>query len=831
MRMVEAVCEKRFGTRASGALRLGIWLGVIAAWGCSAREAPSPPLSSRADTLSAAPAQASTIYSIFQDRTAVDGPSARMQHAFTFDAASGRSILFGGNAGGTDAADTWSYDGAWARCAENGCTGPSARSSAGFAFMPGFGVAILVGGFHLTDALCDTWEYNGATTSWAPRSIPETCAQGTGATAGRFGHAMAGFGNSVALFGGFVFDGAAYPPSNELLVWDSHNWSNLCDSACAQRSGRLPAARASATLTHVKSAKHDGLFLFGGRINASDYLNDLWEFDVAQSQWFERQSASEARADHGAVFDSTRGKLFVHGGCKTDPCGAELGAVEYDPELDQWSEIPRSITNGYPDKKQRLGIAFDATRRRIVEFGGFENGQFLNRTLEIHTRGGPCKTDAECHTGQCVNGICATRCAAGDPDDGSGPCVDGFRCDRACDAPCETCAATAGVCTTVTGVPDDKCSGTQSCNDAGLCRKALGQGCIASMDCASGNCPQYGSLVCSVPGCGTTPCMRANGTGHCTAAARGDAAECPLHLVCDDGGKCLDRCSADADCVPGHYCDSASGQCQVKRPPGEACDRPSQCDKGYCTDGVCCIEACNEPCRQCGAGGVCELRPKGEQPLAPRKACDGAGDCAGYCPGDGFDCRYPPVSTACELSNCTGDSCAATCAGDWRDGRVCDGQGQCIEAEPQPCGDYSCSDGKCFTECDDSTQCRGGAVCDKSGGRGTCTSEGTRCSSDGYHLELVSGKVVDCEGYRCLENGQCREICDPRVKNDCAPGYECQKERCVPGKPTAPPASTPSPADDGCSVSSSRRSSSSLPLLLLGLGWLLLRQRARARFP
>ena len=820
MRMVEAVCENELGTRASRALRLGIWLGLIAACGCSAKEAPSPPLSARADTLSTAPAQASTIYSVFQDRTSADGPSARFQHAFTFDAGANRSILFGGNATGTEVADTWSYGGdGWARCAGNGCNGPGARSSAGFAYAPGLGVAILFGGFSLTNVYCDTWGYNAGTSTWTSLSAPATCAQGSGPTAGRFGHAMAGYGDGVALFGGLVYDGNTYLPTNELLVWNGSAWSSLCDSGCAQR----PPARAGATLTHVKTASHDGLFLFGGRVNTnSPYLNDLWEFDLAHAQWFERHSASDVRADHGATFDSLRGKLFVHGGCKTEPCDSTLGAVEYDPELDQWSEVPRSITNGYPDKKQRFGIAFDAKRRRIVEFGGVDkDNQHLNRTLELHMRGAPCSADSECHTGQCVNGTCATRCTAGDPDDGSGPCVDGFRCDRACDAPCETCATTAGLCTTVTGLPDDKCTGTQSCNDTGLCRKALGQGCLTSMDCASGNCPQYGSLVCSVAGCGLTPCMKANESGHCVPAPRGEAAGCPLHLVCGDGGKCLERCAADTDCVTGHFCDAASGECQAKRPPGEACERPTQCDNGFCTDGVCCIEACNEPCRQCGAGGVCELRPAGEQPLAPRKACNGAGECAGYCPGDGFDCVYPQPSTACEPGG-------ATCAGDWRDGRVCDGQGQCIEAVPHDCGDYTCSDGKCFTECDDNTQCRGGALCNKSGERGVCQPDSAGCTTDGYHIELNSGKVVDCEGYRCVGNGQCEEICDAKDNADCAPGYACQKERCVPSKPTAPPATSPSAADDGCSVSSSRQSSPG-PLLLLGIGWLLLRRRARAR--
>lgn len=56
-------------------------------------------------------------------------------------------------------------------------------------------------------------------------------------------------------------------------------------------------------------------------------------------------------------------------------------------------------------------------------------------------------------------------------------------------------------------------------------------------------------------------------------------------------------------------------------PLGQACVSPTECLSGFCTDGVCCNQACTEAGAECNAAaapGIC-LRP------APVPALDGAG--------------------------------------------------------------------------------------------------------------------------------------------------------------------------------------------------------------
>jgi hypothetical protein len=123
---------------------------LVACSGCSSKEAPAPNLSQISDSLSSQSAVLAPgdTYSVFQSRTVTPGPTGRFQTSLVFDAASGRSILFGGNRRGQYVAETWTYDRTWSTCSSSTCAaGPGARGQAGFAYAPGLGTAILFGGF------------------------------------------------------------------------------------------------------------------------------------------------------------------------------------------------------------------------------------------------------------------------------------------------------------------------------------------------------------------------------------------------------------------------------------------------------------------------------------------------------------------------------------------------------------------------------------------------------------------------------------------------------------------------------------------------------------
>jgi IPT/TIG domain-containing protein/galactose oxidase-like protein len=145
-------------------------------------------------------------------------PSARSGHAMVYDAARGRTVLFGGSdAFGNPSAETWEWDGAsWSNVTP--ATSPPARYFHDMAYDPIRARVVLFGGFIAFDSrVNDTWEWDGA--SWTQAS-PVT------SPSARNGHAMA-FSTSrarVVVFGGSEFFGSFLGDTWE---WDGTNWSSL----------------------------------------------------------------------------------------------------------------------------------------------------------------------------------------------------------------------------------------------------------------------------------------------------------------------------------------------------------------------------------------------------------------------------------------------------------------------------------------------------------------------------------------------------------------------------------------------------------------------------
>jgi hypothetical protein len=784
---------------------------------CTSTKGPGPAGEIRQADLSdgAVPPAPSREYAVFASVTSDPAPPARGQTSLVFDSAHGVSVLFGGNGANGQLADTWQYDGKWAvACAPPCASAPGAREAAAMAFAEGRGVAVLFGGFRSPSALCETWEWDGAKGAWRAASQP-ACTDGEGPAARRYFHAMAGLGNDVVMFGGSVITATGAPvSSNAIYRWDGQSWTDLCDADC--KSGTLPAPRVAPTLVRAHTAAHDVVLLFGGYAGPNA-TNDTWQFDPAAGRWTElctsqacKAGAPLPRGQHGAAFDSIRGRMVVHGGCTDGDCKTAFSDVwEYDVANDAWSEAPRSITTGFPDAKSDFGAAFDAKRGRVVEFGGFLKGSPLATTVEYYTRGTECAGAGQCDTGNCTKanandatGTCTEKCTGAAT--GAGACVGGFRCDSACDAPCETCLAVPGHCTPIVGGPDDEagdapashCSGTRTCASeppasAGKCLLISGQTCGNAADCASGNCSRYGNHVCADPNCGDRPCRPASAAGTCTTFGSGHfVADC-LGKACGADGFCLDNCATDDDCDPDYYCDDASHDCKRGKRYGAPCASLDECGKGVCADGVCCNEACNDSCQRCGADGICRAIAKNEVPSGEHTPCAGAdaGVCAGYCDGIAKSCTYP--DRPCGDGTCF--------EGDWRLGGACD-HGECISNEdPRTCGAFSCRSGACNTECGTNVECRRGAVCDIT--QGVCNDQGVTCGPDGASVRTPSGAVISCDGYPCNAGACAFKPCNKN--SECAPGYACSSDhRCLAVKGGSD-ASAPGSPDGGAGTTDS----------------------------
>jgi hypothetical protein len=218
----------------------------------------------------------------WQQRSTAQSPSARRWFTSTYDSARGVTVLFGGQNGATNYADTWEYDGTnWNP--QSPMTSPSARYNTAMAFDPRRGVTVLFGGWGATGGLADTWEYDG--TNWAiqtPTTSPPA----------REWHRMA----YDPTLGQIVMFGGTGNSGNLADTWtyDGTTWHQL--------DGVAPPARYEFEMTY--DGDSESVLIFGGMGSAC--LDDLW-------------------ALHGGVWTP----LTV----PATPAGHCAGAMAYDPLL------------------------------------------------------------------------------------------------------------------------------------------------------------------------------------------------------------------------------------------------------------------------------------------------------------------------------------------------------------------------------------------------------------------------------------------------------------------------------------------------------------------
>lgn len=184
------------------------------------------------------------------------GPSARTDHAMTYDGSIGRVVLHGGLGGGENSPfETWEWDGkAWTQTESD--IGPGYRSRHAMAYDEARKCVVLFGGLPQgadVPGYRDTWERSGGTWARVADTGPEP----------RHHHAMAYDSKRVILFGGLltgtVLSGATWQ-------WDGKHW--------AQRSNFGPQPRFALALAY--DSARDRVVLFGGQEKGQS-LGDTWE--------------------------------------------------------------------------------------------------------------------------------------------------------------------------------------------------------------------------------------------------------------------------------------------------------------------------------------------------------------------------------------------------------------------------------------------------------------------------------------------------------------------------------------------------------------------------
>ena len=375
-------------------------------------------------------------------------------------------------------------------------------------------------------------------------------------------------------------------------------------------------------------------------------------------------------------------------------------------------------------------------------------------------------------TGSCVPTVCLddTDCASGFcAQSGGGP--GGVCCDRECSGVCESCLAAEQEPPGVDGVCRPVAAGTDPFDE---CEPHPTDVCLGDGHCdGAGACRAFAPIT---TGCGATQCQAGvvsgrlcDGSGTCRA---GGSSSCGLYGCAATGAGCATTCSTDADCAADAFCSGAS-MCQLKQARGEACSADTACQTGFCADGVCCDQRCEQQCLACdveGSVGTCV--PVVGPPRGSRPPCAGDTDeCRGECDGTGSTCSFPTAITPCGAPTCNDGQ-----AVEFR----CNGGGACV-AEPTDCAPYACRDNACLSSCTDDADCRPPDFCDTP--TSACVS-GATCEGDRISVG-PDGARTDCEPYRCGPAGACLTECSS--VRDCLGGFVCSVERqCVPVSGSGP---------------------------------------------
>lgn len=224
---------------------------------------------------------------------------------------------------------------------------------------------ILFGGYLGGKHLDDMWQWDG--TRWLSR--------GTYPQLARSGHTLA-FDrdrNRVILFGGSDSTGK----QRSTWEFDGTLWMKTVEDG-------PPAVHGPQI---VYDAERKKTILFGGRGTIENRNNgDTWEYDG--KRWKQISSTGPAgRTLHTIVYDEARGIIVLFGGNASEGqldlekiiAGIRGDTWEWDGE--RWKEIP---IKG-PPARDHHAMAYDAERKKVVIFGGF-NRAYLGDTWEYDGR-------------------------------------------------------------------------------------------------------------------------------------------------------------------------------------------------------------------------------------------------------------------------------------------------------------------------------------------------------------------------------------------------------------------------------------------------------------
>ena len=282
-------------------------------------------------------------------------PSARDQHAMTYDSLRGVGILFGGRgSNGESLNDIWEFDGTtWSR-GPDPPAGMAARTDPVAAFDSARGRTVIFGGWEWNGnrLLDDTWEYDGV--GWYPGAPAASGMNGRTSTAMAFDQRR----GRMVLFGGYQFvPGRPCPTCNDTWEYDGTAWT----AGATAPAALLPRMGHSMTWDPNRQV----VVLVGGSslVSTSIPLDDMWEYDG--NSWQQVGVGSLPRLLHTISYDTARDRLVLIGG---DPGNGSASGEVWEFDGGSWkagSSMPPGM-----ELRVRHNCYYDEGRARIVFYGG-----------------------------------------------------------------------------------------------------------------------------------------------------------------------------------------------------------------------------------------------------------------------------------------------------------------------------------------------------------------------------------------------------------------------------------------------------------------------------
>jgi hypothetical protein len=283
-------------------------------------------------------------------------PPARSYLAMTYDAASGRVIVFGGFDGSGYLNDTWVFDGiTWTQVATE--TPPPARAAAQMAYDGVTHQVVLFGGYDGSNYLGDTWLWDGTASQWTQAAPVHHPTPVTGPML------FPDPNGRVDLFGGF--DGHFYQLA--MWQWSRSDWKRLSPAT-------VPYARSSAAVT--TNPIIDQVVLFGGLADVNP--NNTWTY--GGNTWTLQSPATQPPLVYAAstAFDPRISAAILFGGGSG---GIDQNTTWrwFAPRAD-WREV---LTTQSPPPREGAGMTYLPSLGHVIIFGG-QNGEIpLNDTWQF----------------------------------------------------------------------------------------------------------------------------------------------------------------------------------------------------------------------------------------------------------------------------------------------------------------------------------------------------------------------------------------------------------------------------------------------------------------